>query len=194
LMQAVIADLALESGGRHRAGDPPGRRGRPRRAPVPAPRPPRGEVPGVQAGARGGRRGAGMPGRQRLRRGFRAAAPLPRGAAQLDLGGLRATSPRWTCCARSPASPMPWRRSSPSWTPRRAPTSGSTAPVRELRAELRSREPRRARRMAELLALCLQGSLLLRHGPRRGRGRVRGLPLPPRRARGARRARSRSTP
>jgi len=37
--------------------------------------------------------------------------------------------------------------------------------VRELRAELRSREPRRARRMAELLALCLQGSLLLRYGP-----------------------------
>jgi len=37
--------------------------------------------------------------------------------------------------------------------------------VRELRAELRSREPRRARRMAELLALCLQGSLLLRHAP-----------------------------
>ena len=37
--------------------------------------------------------------------------------------------------------------------------------VRELRAELRSRDPRRARRMAELLALCLQGSLLLRHAP-----------------------------
>ncbi len=37
--------------------------------------------------------------------------------------------------------------------------------VRELRSELRSREPRRARRLAELLALCLQGSLLLRHAP-----------------------------
>ncbi len=37
--------------------------------------------------------------------------------------------------------------------------------VRELRTELRSREPRRARRLAELLALCLQGSLLLRHSP-----------------------------
>jgi putative acyl-CoA dehydrogenase len=37
--------------------------------------------------------------------------------------------------------------------------------VRELRTELRSRDPRRARRMAELLALCLQGSLLLRYGP-----------------------------
>ncbi|MFC4945679.1 acyl-CoA dehydrogenase family protein [Pseudonocardia sp. GCM10023141] len=37
--------------------------------------------------------------------------------------------------------------------------------VRELRTELRSREPRRARRLAEMLALCLQGSLLLRHAP-----------------------------
>ncbi len=37
--------------------------------------------------------------------------------------------------------------------------------VQELRSELRSREPRRARRLAELMALCLQGSLLLRHAP-----------------------------
>jgi putative acyl-CoA dehydrogenase len=37
--------------------------------------------------------------------------------------------------------------------------------VRELRTELRGREERRARRIAELLALCLQGSLLLRGGP-----------------------------
>jgi putative acyl-CoA dehydrogenase len=37
--------------------------------------------------------------------------------------------------------------------------------VRELRTELRGREERRARRLAELLALCLQGSLLLRHAP-----------------------------
>jgi putative acyl-CoA dehydrogenase len=37
--------------------------------------------------------------------------------------------------------------------------------VQELRTELRSREPRRARRLAELLALCLQGSLLLRFAP-----------------------------
>ncbi|WP_250549774.1 acyl-CoA dehydrogenase family protein [Pseudonocardia sp. H11422] len=37
--------------------------------------------------------------------------------------------------------------------------------VRELRTELRAREERRARRLAEMLALCLQGSLLLRHAP-----------------------------
>ncbi len=37
--------------------------------------------------------------------------------------------------------------------------------VREMRTELRSREERRARRLAEMLALCLQGSLLLRFAP-----------------------------
>ncbi|HTG32204.1 MAG TPA: isovaleryl-CoA dehydrogenase [Thermoanaerobaculia bacterium] len=37
--------------------------------------------------------------------------------------------------------------------------------VRALRAELHGREERRARRLAELLALCLQGSLLVRHAP-----------------------------
>ena len=93
--------------GRHRAGPAPGRGRRPRRAPVPAPRPARGEVLGVQAGARGGRRGAGMPGRQRLRRGFRAAAAATARRRSTRSGRARATSPRWTCCARSPASPTP---------------------------------------------------------------------------------------
>jgi putative acyl-CoA dehydrogenase len=37
--------------------------------------------------------------------------------------------------------------------------------VDQLRAELRDPEPRRARRLAELLAVCLQGSLLLRTAP-----------------------------
>jgi putative acyl-CoA dehydrogenase len=37
--------------------------------------------------------------------------------------------------------------------------------VQELHTELRSREERRARRLAEMLALCLQGSLLLRYAP-----------------------------
>jgi putative acyl-CoA dehydrogenase len=37
--------------------------------------------------------------------------------------------------------------------------------VRELRTELRGREERRARRLAEMLALCVQGSLLLRFAP-----------------------------
>jgi len=37
--------------------------------------------------------------------------------------------------------------------------------VRELRTELRGREERRARRLAEMLALCLGGSLMLRFAP-----------------------------
>jgi putative acyl-CoA dehydrogenase len=39
------------------------------------------------------------------------------------------------------------------------------ARVATLRDELRSPEPARARRIAELIALCLQGSLLVRHSP-----------------------------
>ncbi|GAY12631.1 acyl-CoA dehydrogenase [Pseudonocardia sp. N23] len=37
--------------------------------------------------------------------------------------------------------------------------------AKELRTELKAREQRTARRLAELVALCLQGSLLLRHAP-----------------------------
>ncbi|WP_308257669.1 acyl-CoA dehydrogenase family protein [Pseudonocardia lacus] len=37
--------------------------------------------------------------------------------------------------------------------------------IQDLHAELRGREERRARRLAEMVALCLQGSLLLRHAP-----------------------------
>ena len=63
------------------------------------------EVLGLQAHAGDGRRGAGVPGRQRLRRGVRAAAALPRVAAQLDLGGLgQRQRPRRAARAR-PASP-----------------------------------------------------------------------------------------
>ncbi|HEY2206496.1 MAG TPA: acyl-CoA dehydrogenase family protein [Pseudonocardia sp.] len=39
------------------------------------------------------------------------------------------------------------------------------AAVRGLRAEIASVDERRARRLAELMAVCLQGSLLLRHAP-----------------------------
>ncbi len=39
------------------------------------------------------------------------------------------------------------------------------AGVHALRAELAAPDPARARRLAELAALCLQGSLLLRHAP-----------------------------
>ena len=46
------------------------------------------QVLGVQARHPARRRGAGMPGRQRLRRGLRHAAAVPRGAADGHLGGL----------------------------------------------------------------------------------------------------------
>ena len=59
-----------------------------------------GDRPFARAGVRGGQilareadrpargRSAGMPGRQRLRRGMHSAATVPRGAAELHLGGL----------------------------------------------------------------------------------------------------------
>ncbi|OZM73555.1 DNA alkylation response protein [Amycolatopsis antarctica] len=43
--------------------------------------------------------------------------------------------------------------------------AGLDSAVTALRAELRAPEQSRARRLAELIALCLQGSLLLRHAP-----------------------------
>ena len=76
LMQNVVADLAVESEAATALGDPAGRGGRRRRRPArggAAPdRAAAGEVLGLQAHPDDGRRGAGVPGRQRLRRGVRA--------------------------------------------------------------------------------------------------------------------------
>ena len=66
------------------------------------------QVLGLQARAGGRGRSAGVPGRQRVRRGLPDGPALPRGAAELDLGGLRATSTRSTCCGRWPAEPGAW--------------------------------------------------------------------------------------
>ena len=91
-MQNVVADLAVESeaatalGAPARGGRRPARR-RPRGGAAPD-RAAAGEVLGVQAHPGHGRRGAGVPGRQRVRRGVRHAAALPRVPAQLRLGGL----------------------------------------------------------------------------------------------------------
>ena len=108
-----------------------------------------------------------MPGRQRLRRGVGAAAALPRGAAELGLGGLRQRQ-RPRRAARAVAAS---RRCSTPGSPRSAgpaaATPGSTA---------RSRTPSRcsatppplevsARRLAGRMAACLQGSLLVRFAP-----------------------------
>ena len=94
LMQNVLADLCLESEAATvamlrlaRAYD--AGLARRRRAALRPHRHRGDQVLGVQALAGARRRSARMSGRQRLRRGIAHAAPLSRGAAQLDLGGQR---------------------------------------------------------------------------------------------------------
>ena len=65
-------------------------------------------------------RGDGVPRRQRLRRGERAGAALPRGAGQRDLGGLGQRDGRSTCCACSAAIPRLRERRCRNWRVRRA--------------------------------------------------------------------------
>ena len=94
LMASVLADLVLESeaattlalrlaGAADRAarGDAAEAACSGSRCPPPS--------TGSASARRCTRRGAGVPGRQRLRRGVRHAPAVPRGAAELDLGGLR---------------------------------------------------------------------------------------------------------
>ena len=94
LMASVLADLTLETEAATDAGHPAGRRGGPgrprghRRGGAAAGGAARGQALGVQAGPAARGRGAGMPGRQRLRRGIRDAPAVPRGPAELHLGGL----------------------------------------------------------------------------------------------------------
>ena len=95
LMRNVLADLAVEAEAATMRRDADGRRHRQRGArrrtrDTVAPHRPCGkQVLGVQARHAARRRGDGMPGRQRLRRGVRHAAAVPRGAADGHLGGLR---------------------------------------------------------------------------------------------------------
>ncbi len=91
LMRNVLADLALESEAattlalRLAAAYDGGQRAGPE---LSAARGAGRQVLGDQAVRAAGRRGAGVPGRQRLRRGVGDAAAAARGAAELDLGGL----------------------------------------------------------------------------------------------------------
>ena len=108
--------------GRHRARRPARRRRRRGRRPArggAAPdRAAAGEVLGLQAHPRLRRRGAGVPRRQRVRRGVRAARCATARRRSTRSGRARATSTRSTCCARWPASPRCWTRGSPrSGTP-----------------------------------------------------------------------------
>ena len=85
-------------------------------------------------------RGAGVPRRQRLRRGFRHAPAVPRGAAELDLGGLgQRRRPRRAARARPPARSAS-RPSSPRSAWRPGPTRGWTR-----RSRLRPSWPTRPR-------------------------------------------------
>ena len=165
LMRNVLADLAVESEAAtalamrlahafdsgERELPPAGGRGR--------------QVLGLQADARRGRRGAGVPGRQRLRRGERAAAALPGGAAELDLGGLgqrqrarraAGAGPRAGRGRGVPGRGRAGARGRPrGWT--RRSTGSARSSSRPTRAS--------ARRLVESMALVLQGSLLVRHAP-----------------------------
>ena len=107
-----------------------------------------------------------MPGRQRLRRGVGHAAPLPRGAAELDLGGLGQRHLPRRAARAWPASPETLEAFLAEIERRAAaPTAASTPASRRLRDELADLDAieTRARRLVERLALALQGSLLVRH-------------------------------
>ena len=116
-----------------------------------------------------GRRGAGVPRRQRVRRGVRAAAALPRGAAELGLGGLgqrqrarRAAraGPR-ARGARAPGSPRS------AW-PAARDAAARPRPIDDTLALLGDDRPRSRSPPAGWPAgwrRCLQGSLLVRFAP-----------------------------
>ena len=165
-MQNVLADLAVESEAATatafrvaRAYDEDGRA-------VPPLRHRGHEVLGLQAGAAARERGARVPRRQRLRRGVGPAPPLPRLAAQLDLGGLRATSPRSTCCARLVKEPEGLPAFLAECELARGADPRLDAHLDAVTAALPPADPQwQARAVVEDLALALQGSLLVRNAP-----------------------------
>ena len=127
-----------------------------------------GEVLGLQADADDGRRGAGVPGRQRLRRGVRHAAALPGVAVELDLGGLRQRQrPRRAAgAAREPESLDAWLvEVGRAGARTRAWTAAIDVDARDAGRPRRRRGG--ARRLAGRMAACLQGSLLVRSRRRR---------------------------
>ncbi len=88
LMRNVLADLAIESEAATAVAFRIARAYDEADAPLPPLRHRGDEALGLQARPPARDRGAGVPGRQRLRRGVAHAAPLPRQPAELDLGGL----------------------------------------------------------------------------------------------------------
>ena len=175
-MTSVLADLALESeaatalamrlaGAADRAA-----RGDAAEAAAAAADAARGQVLDLQADAGRHRRGAGVPGRQRLRRGV----GLPRLYRDAPLNSIWEGSGNVTALdvlralTRSPAAPTP---SGPSWPWRRrrqrldqAATRGSGASWTRLAGD---RPPRRSRRAGwpGWSTVTLQAALLVRHAP-----------------------------
>ncbi len=116
--------------------------------------PPRSPSTGVCKRGAGDRGGAGVPGRQRVRRGVGDAAAVPRGAGELGLGGLGQRQRASTCCARPrtpPESPTPcfarsaWRGARDA-AARRAAASACAATSARLgrTSSAGARAPRRA--------------------------------------------------
>ncbi len=170
-MRNVLADLAVEAEAativamRMAGATDSAVRGDETRDPAAPHRPGRQQVLGVQArhAARG--RGDGVPGRQRLCRGVRHAAAVPRGAADGYLGRLRqrqraghvarhgnSAGMRRGAVRRAGQDHGPGRR---GWTP--------TSRARSELGDLETIQYR-ARQVAEDICLALQGSLLVRHG------------------------------
>ncbi len=113
------------------------------------------------------RRGARVPGRQRVRRGVRDAAACIAKARCPRSGRGRATCSASTCCERWSGTPRASRPSSPR-SPRAQPPSPASTPSRR-RFAMTSRRTRRPcrvglARLVERMALALQGSLLVRYG------------------------------
>ena len=171
LMQNVLADLARRVRGGDRArrcGWPHARRRRTSAALPPA-RACRWRSSGSASAPRRGRRGAGVPRRQRLRRGVRAAAALPRGAAELDLGGL---GQRQRARRAAGAGPRAGRARGVLRRGRRWPRGADPrldAAVDRLRAR---RWPtagtrRRPAGWSSRWRWCCRASLLVRHAPAR---------------------------
>ena len=156
--------------GRDRVGDAGRAQLRRRRPGVPAVRHGGDEVLGLQAGRAACRRGAGVPGRQRVRGGLGAAGALPRRAAELDLGGVgqrgRARrAPGDGQGARGPAR-VPGRVRAGARAPTRVWTAIWTSVRERTRAVFAGGDPQfQARRVVEDLAVALQASLLVRHAP-----------------------------
>ena len=120
------------------------------------------EVLGLQAGDAARGRGAGVPGRERLRRGVPDAAAAARRAAERHLGGLRERDRARRPARAGARARRVWRRSWPSASSRAAATRGSTPTSTRCRPTI---DPWSARRAVEELALAFQASLLVRYAP-----------------------------